>query len=277
VVQFIRHVVTLNAGHIPPKDLFSYLTNRRVTTTIPPSPGQLLEMLEEALPLYVQMVDPSAEGPAEAHSLGIFGALGELNVIAVRPLLLAIWRVPDSGAGMERVLDLVLRRVVAGGLGTGNVERRLGEAARSVNGSHEWLPALNELRDLDPTRDDFVGQLSAHSYTRSTLEFVRRSVVHGTKTPEANGHLHFIRPRGVAWAGFGDEDENWVSTVGNTVLLPQERRPDGSESWDGVRMNMIPLALGDEEGEFDQEVAWTPAAVHRIGTWLAEKAATIWY
>lgn len=52
-VQFIRHSVTVHSGHVLPKDLYNYLANRRVQSgKTPPSPPELMEMLEGRLPIY---------------------------------------------------------------------------------------------------------------------------------------------------------------------------------------------------------------------------------
>lgn len=281
-VQYIRHVVTTRAGHILPKDLFDYIAGRRTQSTdaYPPSPDELVELLETNRDLYLQMLDPAAEGPADSRSLQVFEALNDLNVIAVRPLLLAINSTPNREEGMERVLELVIRRIVVGNLGTGNVERRFGEAALAVTRGRSWEAALRALDDLNPAREDFVPQLSRRSLNRGILQFMRRSLIQGTKTPEPEGFLHFIRPRqGWSWPGFNDEALTyWGSTLGNTFLATQERRPQGASSWEGVRQNLLPLAVG---GELVEMVAarprWDANVVEELGRDLAERTADIWY
>src|SRR5277367_2360865 len=67
---------------------------------------------------------------------------------ALRPILLAIADVPDPMEGMKYVLQLVVRRIVVGNLGTGNVERRFGEAAKKVSEAHEWTLLREDLKDL---------------------------------------------------------------------------------------------------------------------------------
>lgn len=279
-VQYIRHVVTVEAGHILPKDLYDYVSGRLSTTATPPDADQLVDILERTLGLYLQMLDPAAAGPAGAEIARIFEALGALNVIAVRPLLLAINDVPDAAAGMQRVLELVVRRIVVGNLGTGNVERRFGEAAHAVRIEGSWEGALNALRDLNPPRADFVAQLSKRSLARPTLDFLRHSVVQQTKTPDIVGFLHFIRPRHAPhWPGFEDEDLTfWYSTIGNTLLASQERRPTGATSWEGVRQRLLPLAIDGERAESLADVPrWDADAVEAIGIGLAEEAGAIWY
>jgi hypothetical protein len=280
-VQFIRHVVTLSAGYTPPTDLYDFLAQRSPAATAPPSPSALLDELEAQLPLYLQMVDPSAEGPAGPELTRYFVALDELGVIAVRPLLLAMYPIANPEQGTERVLELVVRRVIVATLGTGNVERRLGDAARDIVRDGSWEAALNGLRNLDHDREDFVRALTRRNFPKTSLQFARRSIVQNTKTPEPLGVLHFIRPRqaGVEWDGFdGDELALVGGTVGNTLLLSQEPRPFDTVTWQGVVANMLPLAVeGEWTEQLREEPTWTGQSARRLSAELAESAARIWY
>lgn len=86
-VQYIRHVVTVQSGHILPKDLYKFLAGKAEhTEKRPPKPNELIGLLEKHLPLYAQMMDPSLGGPAEPDALRIFSALNSLGVIAVRAM-----------------------------------------------------------------------------------------------------------------------------------------------------------------------------------------------
>ncbi|MEW5990817.1 MAG: DUF262 domain-containing protein [Chloroflexota bacterium] len=281
-VQYIRHVVTARAGHILPKDLFDFLAQRRPGPRAAPPVGQLLDQLEDKLSLYLQMLDPALEGPAESAQLKVFSALNELSVITVRPLLLSMSELPpeDAQVGMERVLELVVRRIVVGNLGTGNVERRFGDAARNVYESRSWEPALTALRDLNPDREEFVAQLMKRSYNKGTLVFLRRSIIQSTKTPEPFGFLHFVRPRQASnWPGFDEDDvAYWHSTLGNSLLTRVERRPIGALTWAGVRNQLLPLAVQDEwTDQLASYDLWTTDTAAEVGQHLAESAAEVWF
>ena len=280
-VQYIRHVVTVESGHILPKDLFGFLAGR-VTHfgRKPPSTPQLMALLERHLPLYLQMMDPTLPGPAEQEALKIFSALNSLNVIAVRPILLALADVPRSLQGMNYVLRLVLRRIAVGGLGTGNVERRFGESAKGVQQEHTWKVLESELRDLNPTRDDFVEQVKKRSFTKVVLAFLRRSIITSSITPEEFGVLHYIRPRQASdWRGMSEEDgANLGSTIGNTFLSTLERRPREASNWRGFKEYMLPYAAPHEwRKKLERVEEWNADAVERIGSKLAEAAGDIWY
>lgn len=280
-VQYIRHAVTVQGGHILPKDLFGFLAQRTAhSDKRPPTPDQLMELLEKHLPLYMQMVDPSLAGPAEPEALKIFAALNSLGVIAVRPILLAIADVPDSLEGMKYVLRLVVRRIVVGNLGTGNVERRFGEAARKVHDTGGWTPLKEDLQDLNPEQEEFVAQLRKRSFNKSVLAFLRRSILAKSIVPDAPGVLHFIWTRQAPqWKGMSEEDgAYWASTIGNTFLSQLDRRPKGAVDWEGFKQYMIPTAI---EGEWDGELwrvnEWGTTEVERMGEKLAEVAGSVWY
>lgn len=278
-VQYIRHAVTVECGHVLPKDLYAFLSGKDQDRP-PPGPDQLMSLLDRHLSLYRQMIDPTLPGPAEPEALEIFSALNDLNVIAVRPILLAIGGTPNALEGMRFVLRLVLRRIVVGNLGTGNVERRLGEAAKKVHDDGSWRGIVTDLRDLNPQRDEFVDQLGRRSFNKSLLAFTRRSIIQETMTPEPVGILHFIAPPpGDEWAEMSEEDgAYWTSTIGNTILATPERRNPDSTDWASFKRTMLPEAIA---GEWRPKLAhasrWDAKAIEQIGEELAEAAADVWY
>lgn len=280
-VQYIRHVVTVEGGHILPKDLFDFLARRTTHgNKKPPTPDELMGLLRKNLPLYLQMIDPTLDGPADPEFLKIFAALNSLGVIAVRPILLAMSEAPNSLEGMNYILRLVVRRIVVGNLGTGNVERRFGEAAKMIHDIHDWHAVEEELRDLNPARDQFVGQISRRSFNKESLTFLRRSIVTQSTTPEKLGVLHFIVPRqGVNWAGLSEEDALfWGGTIANTFLATMERRPKEATSWEGFRKSILTAGI---QGEWIKTLmqfnAWNADAMETISGELAEVAGNVWY
>ncbi len=279
-VQFIRHVVTVRSGHVLPKDLFGFLANRlRLPGRTPPVPEELMQMLENALPRYQQMIDPTLAGPSEPLALGVYSALNSLGVIAVRPILLAVSDVPDSDEGLRYILKLVVRRIVVGNLGTGNVERRLSEAARIVHDTNSWQSLVESLKDLNPTKEQFVDQLRRRSFNKQVLQFMRRSILQKTIAPNHEGVLHFIWTRQSDFAGM-DEDEGsfWASTIGNTVLSTLDRRPKEVVDWETFRQHMLPTCAPNEWVDRLQGVdEWDAAAVEKMGSELATAAGDIWY
>ena len=280
-VQYIRHAVTVESGHILPKDLFGFLA-QRVTHSgkRPPAPDGLMKLLEFHLPLYMQMVDPTSAGPADLEALKVFSALNSLGVIAVRPILLAVAGVADPLEGMRYILRLVVRRIVVGNLGTGNVERRFGEAARRVHDTRNWTVLIDDLKDLNPTQQEFTEQLRKRSFNKGVLTFLRRSILAETITPGNIGVLHFIWTRQTPqWVGMSEEDGAfWGSTIGNTFLSQLGRRPKEAIDWAGFKQYMLPLAvLGEWRTSLETVEEWNAATVERVGEELAQAAGTIWY
>lgn len=282
-VQFIRHAVTVGNGHILPKDLFKFLAQRQqVAGGNPPTPDELIDVLQECLPLYMQMIDPSLAGPASEDSLPFFGAFNSLGVITVRPILLATEPLDDSEEGFEETLKLVVRRIVVGNLGTGNVERRLAETARKIHRDRNWHHLLQDLRDLNPEKGEFVEKLRQRSFNKNILTFLRRSITQNSVTPEPEKTLHHIWPRNtrIDWPGMSvDEGSFWAATIGNTFLSDRKRRPAlASESWAGFKQSMLddadPSEWSQRLGAIDE---WTPDEVELVGRELAEAAAEIWY
>jgi hypothetical protein len=280
LVQYIRHVVTAEYGHVLPKDLFGFIAGRiKLGERLAPSPTQLLSALQTRLAVYQQMMDPTLPGPADAEALRIFSALNMLGVIAVRPILLACFETEGSVEGMKYILRLVVRRIVVGNLGTGNVERKFGEAAKKIKEAGVWTSMIGVLRDINPTRDHFVQQLTTRSLNRQTLDFMRRSIIQKDVTPNLGGTLQFIWTKQVPFDDMGeDEGSYWASTIGNTFLSTIERRPKTVTTWQSFKNEMLPTAV---EGEWDAELEsigeWNAQQVARMGQDLANAAGEIWF
>lgn len=280
-VQYIRHVVTANGGHILPKDLYDFISRRQTSTTrIPPSVEQLMEHLRSNLSLYLQMMDPSLDGPADADSLAIFSSFNSLGVMSIRPILLSLQNTPRNTEGMHEILKLVVRRIVVGNLGTGNIERKFGEAAYNIMRNKEWETTLEDLRDLNPEREEFLEQLRKRSFNKTTLTFLRRSVILESTTPEAQGFLHYIFPRQRnEWTDLSEDDASfWFNTLGNTILAHPERRPKGANNWEGFKKNLLPHAIDEEwKARLLEFEKWDADDVSNVGRELAEVACNVWY
>lgn len=277
-VQFIRHAVTTARGHVLPKDLYDVLAGRTSASRGGMSPDELIDLLQASLPAYSQMMDPTAEGPASEEQLAVFSVLNRLNVIAVRPILLAMLNAADTTTGMASLLKLVVRRVVVGNLGTGNVERRLGQAAQRIAQDRHWEKSLEQLDDLNPEREEFQSQLHHRSMNRNVLSVIRQSVVQETITPEPIGYLYLIRPRS-AWPETStDRAAYWVSTIGNTFLSNETRRPTGTATWEGFKERLLPDAVnGELVALLESYETWDVDTIKAVGNEIANRAADVWY
>lgn len=280
-VQYIRHVITVDSGHVLPRDLFAFLAGRVLSNTKKaPTSSELMQLLEARLPLYSQMIDPTLAGPADRGALRVFDALNALNVITVRPLMLAISDLPLPQPGLDYVLRLVVRRIIVGNLGTGNIERRFSDAARRVKEAGSWEILERDLGDLNPSRDEFVEQLAKRSFNKGTLGFVRNSIAAASIAPDHYFAMHFVLPRTApAWEGFSDDERSyWGATIGNTFLSVNEKRVEGSTTWPSFKAVMLPTAApGEWTNELEAVGQWDADAVKEMGQKLAEAAADIWY
>ncbi len=280
LVQYIRHAVTINSGHILPKDLFAFLAARSISASKEaPTSTELLELLEDKLPLYLQMVDTSLPGPAGLVALSVFAALNRLNIITVRPLMMAIFETQNADAGLKELLRLIVKRVVVGNLGTGNIERRFAEAARKVNQSGDWTQPLGELYDLAPEKGIFKETLIKRTLNKSVMSYVKNSVCSRSITPEKYYNLHFIVPKNVREsAGFAEgELSYWGGTIGNTFLSHKEKRI-GEPSWDEFQKYMLGTAApGEFVDALEQYLFWSVDSVKEMGEIIADEAVAVWY
>ncbi len=279
-VQYIRHAVTVEYGHILPKDLYGFLSRKRTHSKSPPSPPELLDLLSKRLPLYRQIDDPTVSGPAQGAELETFSALNSLNVLTVRPLLLALFDLENSQQGLDYLLRLVVRRIVVGNLGTGNIERRFSEAARKIWETKDWTSLSHDLADLNPPKDEFINQLRKRSFNKGTLTFVRRSILQRTTTPKSEGVLHWIWPKNTGdWASLTDENSFWAATLGNSVIARVSTRPaPASENWFGFKETLLPHAVdGEMIEELEAYQDWDVESIEEIGKKAAELAGDLWY
>lgn len=281
LVLFIRHVVSTKVGYVLPKDLYDFVSQRR-TRTNSPDIARLLDLMESWLPIYLQMIDPASEGPAGSYQLRLFETMNELGITAVRPLLMAMSELPDSDDAMAHVLRTIVHRSVVGNIGTSGAERRFSDAAKSIADGEDWTTAvLKHLQALDASKEEFESQLHKRSLNKSTLQFVRRSIVQSTITPTQDGHLHFIRPRTATnWAGFDDDEAVafWASTIGNTMLSQDFQRAPDTTSWAGVCSRLLTTAVqGEVVSKLSSRAEWTPDDVSEIGVELSVMASDVWY
>jgi hypothetical protein len=195
-------------------------------------------------------------------------------------MLLAVAQTSDSTAGMKFILKLVVRRVVVGNLGTGNVERRFGEAARKVYVEKDWRILSRDLVDLNPSVEEFKERLSRRSFNKTTLAFLRRSIVERTMTPGDGGYIEQVWSRlGGNWPSMTEEEGSyWASTIGNSYLAAHSSENRPAESWYDFKTRLLPKGI---DGEFKSDLSfmtlWNASSIANMGKRLAEEAAKIWY
>lgn len=277
-VQFIRHAVTVSNGYVLPRDLYDVLTGK-MASGVAVSPPELLGQLRKALPLYLQILDPTTTGPATSTQLSIFSVLKHVGVASVRPVLLALTSTPNAEEGMGVLLRQVIRRMVVGNLSTGSIERRFGQAAQEIARVGTWADALADLDDLSDSADEFEERLVTRSMNKQLLALIRASVIQNTVTPDITGSLFLVIPRSGDWPDDElDRVSFWASTIGNVILANEDRRPMGSSTWAGFKNELLPKAV---EGEWVDKIrshsVWGVGPVEDMGKQFAKAAVDVWY
>ena len=287
-VQYIRHVMTIKNGHILPRDLFKFIARRKKFLTEPPDPDKLIEILDDNIPLYLQMMKPERAKNTEsddAEKIKIFKAFNDLGVIAVRPILLSISKISNNNEankleGMKHILKLVVRRMVVGPLGTGSVEKRFGETARKILDENKWEFVNRDFDDLNQDRDTFINQLKRRPINKRIATFMRRSILQNSITPNDGDFLHLILRKNNEWGIMLNEyDSLLLPTIGNTFLANSNKFKIEKQDWKYYKDNVIRKHAVKDEWieEISQFEKWDADAIREMNDKLAEKASKIWY
>jgi hypothetical protein len=208
--QFVRHVVALTQGYVLPRDLYQTIAARY--------PGEqeveaLLAELEDWLETYLLMVDPSVEDSGQ-------------DVIS------------DEASRAFAVLDSIGIRTVRP------------DFARSLRSSPDDTGLVDDLlQELRPSRRTLVEAVTLGRINRNLGAVLRSSVAQQTALPELSGWAHQVRPGNAdGWNGFSQSDYKELGlTIGNLMVIQQERRPRNTNSPEGAALRLFTLRTKDEE------------------------------
>lgn len=281
---YIKHCVNAKFGYIPKKDLYTVLSNQKGQDQFLLSADGLMKLLMERHALYRQIEDPTIGGPMKGKTLDLFKAFNSLGLESVRPILLSLCDMKDQRRaveGMEHLLKLVVRKMVAENIGVGKVESQFCLTAKTVSETGNWDCFNVILASFDIDRDTFEKRLRTRTISQRTLEFVRRSALQETATPDSRGFLHWICPPNSPWNGFKEDEEgaNLVKTLGNTMLAnikSKQKFPPGSWN-DFLDTVMVHADRYEIVVDMRDRPAWDLDAVELMGKEVAEKATQIWY
>jgi hypothetical protein len=283
LVPYIRSILTLHAGYLPPKDVYDYVSGASplAKKIPPPPPGELVELLERWLPHYLSLADPVDEGGLGTSAFRpIYSALNDLGVNSVRPLAMAIAGAENSEEGLRELLKIVVRRLVQGYFGTNAMERRIGDAARDVYRTQTWESALEGFKELVPDEEEFKVSVSRRNYSPNMLAFLHRSIAQKSITPVGADNPYLVRVSNTrAWKDFDSDDfSTWGKTLGNSVIADIERRPPNTNTWDGFQRQILPSVVpGIAKSFIESQSSWTVNQVIELGKMLGDEAAKIWY
>ena len=281
-VQYIKHVVNVECGHIRQKELYDFISENKSFKKSPPSPRELLNLLSKRLDIYRQIDNPNALGPIKERQLEIVSAFNSIGIITVRPILIALYEMEDEELGtqgMEELLRLVVRRMAVGNIGAGLVESQFGDVAKIISDTGDWKCFYDSLTDFDQSKESFIDHLAKRSFNKRTLTFIRQSIVQKTIVPQKGSHFHLIWPRYPNWKNLKDEDSYWASTLGNSILSTQLSRPSNSlGSWGAFKDHFLSYAADGEIADVLRKYEkWDREAVAEVGKGVAEIAASVWY
>lgn len=281
LAQYIRHVVISKYGHVSGTELYNFLSGKKNYKEPAMPVSSLLKLLKGKLDVYDQIENPKSNksGPLKGKALEILSAFNDLNVLSVRPILLALAAVDNSEEGMEYLLRQIVRLMVVKDIGVGRSEGVFGQAAKHISDSGSWAELANDLSEFDQTKNDYIDQLSKRKLSKRTLAFIRHSALQKTIVPEMTGQLHYIWPRKSTWGDLTPSDSKLESTIGNTVISNVKRRPPrASESWKEFKNSVLDLAIDCEIKEtLDNCRSWDRRSVETMGKKIARMAADVWY
>jgi len=272
--QFIRHVITLRNGYVLPRDLYQVITSNYKSPT---GISRLFSELEEQLTTYLEMVDPGLDVEQDDFAGRSFSILNALGLTTVRPIFLAVLTSRNAHDGLRELIRIIVPRVVSGTFGTGSVERKFADAAREIFVTRRWEDVIEGLSELLPSRQDFENGLT-RPQSKGVLWVIRNSLLEETVLPSLWGHLHLIRPRlAKEWPGFSDSDfKQYGSTLGNSLLLEEEKRPSFTSTYQGVVDGLLPKAI-DNEMVPKIDGMWDVGQVEALNHELARRSAELWY
>ncbi|MCP2031149.1 hypothetical protein L1277_001240 [Okibacterium sp. HSC-33S16] len=275
LTTFVRHVVTLDHGYVIPRELYHVVsTNYRDERGV----ERLFERLESRLPVYAQMLDPSADVESSETRTRAFALADTLSMSRFRPILLAASLTADPDPLLEDLLDILVPGVLANEFGTGSIEAQFARAARRVHNGAEWASELRKLRELRPGRDIFTIRLS-RNLSKAQAHVVRAAYLQEVRTPTLLGFPHQVRPRnGVEWPGFdANQYRELGGFVGNWVLTQQERRPQNSHTPATVRERILPNLIGTESVDRFELDLWTAEMVRERTEAILNRVGELWY
>lgn len=282
-VQYIKHVISLKCGHIPGTDLYDFISREKLIKKSPPTTTEFLSLLGSNLDIYRQIDDPQVPGPIEGEALGVFSAFNALEVVTVRPVLLALCKIDDPShrdEGMKHFLRLVVRRMVVGSIGAGKVEREFGDVAKAIAENKEWSSIDQYLTDFDHSKETFVDQLSTRTFrNKKMLAFIRQSILQETITPKKVGQLSWIWPGNCEWENLTEENSYWAFTIGNSILINSSSKSSGSvKNWKVFRDNYLNISIEEKTSDkLRKYKKWNSKNIAEAGRVAAEMAANIWY
>lgn len=275
LTTFVRHVVTLDRGYVIPRNLYDAVSKEYGDVS---GTNRLLERLEEYLPTYMQMLDPSVDVESSEVQTRAFAIADKLSTARFRPILLAASKMPNADELTQRLMQIVVPGALTGTFGTGSVEAQFARSARRVQKSGNWEEELNRLGKLKPSKEEFVLRLE-RNVNRQQAHVLLSAFCQETPLPTLSGFAHQVRPRNVNdWEGFNaSEFRDFGGLIGNWIVTKAERRPQGTRSYTDVRERLLRDSLTSDYLTDPPLDCWPLEHVQVQSKKISGQVAELWY
>lgn len=285
-VQFIRHVLALEKGRVLPTELFDIIKNDiKSSDSKDEAIDRFISNLEDYLPYYRIISDPRRFGSDREVLYPYLVAFKDLSILAVRPILLAILTSDINDDTrlqyFDKIIRMVVSRIVVGNFGTGTVENHLFDLAKQIAQDSKMDEILDHLNKLTKISDEFKTGLQNRNLNKSLLEFLRKSELLETVAPlNDDMHLHFVvTKRDVdTWV---EPDETVaiskeIGSIGNTFISSANRRPKGLKTWNDFFESDI--NDGQEKIKIpDIEHSWDADFIIKRTELIANALTALWF
>jgi hypothetical protein len=275
LTTFVRQVVTLDQGYVIPRELYQIVSSKYSGTS---GVSRLLQRLEVNFPVYMQMLDPSADVESSEVRTRAFVLADALALARFRPVLLAALQSPQPDVRLQQLLEILVPGAITGKFGTGSIDAQFARAARRLQAKGEWDVELRNMRTLMPTSDEFRLRM-LRGVNKRQAHVLRAAFVQSERLPQLDGFPHQVRPRnGEDWAGFDDDAFRDVGgLLANWTLTETERRPQGTRTPEAVIARLLPNLLPRETLTADDVRSWSARAVKEETEVMANALTGLWY
>lgn len=282
LTHFIRHILILRHGYILPRDLYKivikYYPGEKVS--------QLIELLYEHLDRYLGLIDPSlVDNSAPSNFVRISAILDQLNFSTIRPIVIAISYDEQADFYLEELSKIVITRMVVGMFGTGSIEAKFAKAAQNIfQSEHSKIDkAIDSLKELKPSKEQFVERLKARPLQRKLATVVRLSALQESCLPDVDAFLHIVM-RNVSIKNNLSSNQSSLTeqykllrNIGNTILLKTENRPYGSTDVAKTAEHFKKHIYHREIVNFDDLKCWDVESINQKMEQIVKECSKTWY
>lgn len=294
-IVFLRHLWSSMHGATRERDLF-----RDIKKEIkgPESALDFARQIEESARLYAALLSPDNEFWTDfsASDRGTVKNIVEFNLQQSRPTLLAVlehFDKPEVQRTLSAMISIFVRGIIAGGIGGGQAERYLSDAAADIRSGaiKDTTALMNKLRPIVPSDTLFERAFETFSTTnnrfaRYLLLSIEKSL-NNSSQPELIPNedveavnLEHILPRRATpqdWPAFTSEERSiYPNRIGNMTLLQKSTNNKiGNKPWPIKKAALATSQLLLNKA-IAAEADWRTGEIERRQAILAKQALAVW-